>query len=185
MDPKLGLLSLGFFSIFVPAVFFITYFLYLHFKCYPFSWFPLQNPLIPFPLPLITNPPTPVSCSSIPLHWGIEPSQDQGPLLSLIFHKAILCYISVWSLGSLHVYSLVGGLVPGSSGISPMGLQTPFSSLGPFSRSFIGDPVLSSMDGCEPPLLYLSGTGKAFQETAISGSHQQAIVGIHNSVWAW
>jgi hypothetical protein len=31
-------------------------------------------------------------------------------------HKAILCYICSWSNGSLHVYSLVGGLVPGSSG---------------------------------------------------------------------
>jgi hypothetical protein len=31
-------------------------------------------------------------------------------------HKSILCYISHWSLESLHVYTLVGGLVPGSSG---------------------------------------------------------------------
>ena len=30
--------------------------------------------------------------------------------------KAILCYIFSWSHGSLHVYSLVGGLVLGSSG---------------------------------------------------------------------
>ena len=30
--------------------------------------------------------------------------------------KAILCYICSWSHGSLHVYSLVGGLVSGSSG---------------------------------------------------------------------
>ena len=28
------------------------------------------------------------------------------------------------------------------------------------------------MDGCEHPLLYLSGTGRASQETAISGSCQ-------------
>jgi hypothetical protein len=52
----------------------------------------------------------------IPLHWGIEPSQDQGPLFPLMPDKAILCYISGWSHGSLHVYSLVGGFVPGSSG---------------------------------------------------------------------
>jgi hypothetical protein len=32
-------------------------------------------------------------------------------------------------------------------------------------------------------LLYLSGTGRASQGTAISGSCQQALVGIHNSVW--
>jgi hypothetical protein len=29
---------------------------------------------------------------------------------------AILCYICGWSHGSLHVYSLVGGFVPGNSG---------------------------------------------------------------------
>jgi hypothetical protein len=47
--------------------------------------------------------------SWIPLHWGIEPSQDQGPLLPLMPDKAILCYICDWNPGSLHVYSLVGG----------------------------------------------------------------------------
>jgi len=45
----------------------------------------------------------------ITLYWGIEPSQDQGPLLPLTPDNAILCYISH------HVYSLVGGLVPRSS----------------------------------------------------------------------
>jgi hypothetical protein len=53
-------------------------------------------------------------------------------LHSLISSKAIFCYICTWSHGSLHVYSLVGGLVPGSSGVwlvdivvPLMGLQTP------------------------------------------------------------
>jgi hypothetical protein len=77
--------------------------------------------------------PFPPSRHGIPLHWGIEPSQDRGPLLPLMPDKAILCYICGWSHGSLHVYSLVGGLVPGSSGgggwlvdilVLPMGLQT-------------------------------------------------------------
>jgi hypothetical protein len=86
--------------------------------------FPSENP--PFhPLPL----PGP----SVPLHWRIKPSQDQGHLLPLMTNKAILCYISSWSHGSLHVYSLVGCLVPGSSGggivvhivVPLMGLQTP------------------------------------------------------------
>ena len=43
----------------------------------------------------------------------------------------------------------------------------------------LGNPVLSPMDGCEHPLLYLSGSGRASQETAILGSSQQALVGIH------
>jgi hypothetical protein len=128
-------------------------------------------------------------CPGIPLHWGIHPSEDQGPLLSLMSHKAILCYICSWSHESLHVYSLVGGLIPGNAGstgcsycCSSYGAANPFSSLDPFSSSSIGVPVLSPMDGCEHPLLYLSGIGRASQETAISGSGQQALVGIHNSV---
>jgi hypothetical protein len=56
-----------------------------------------------------------------------------------------------------------------------------FSSLwltGYFSGSFIGDLVLRPMDDCEHPVLYLPGTGRASEETAISGSCQQALVGI-------
>ena len=63
--------------------------------------------------------------SIIPLHWG------QGPPLPLMPDTAILGYICCWSHGSLHVYFLVGGLVPGSSGdlvgwyCFSMGLQNP------------------------------------------------------------
>ena len=57
-------------------------------------------------------------------------------------------------------------------GFSP--LQLP----GYFSGSFIGDPVLCPMDDCEHPLLYLPGTVRASQETAISGPCQQALVSI-------
>jgi hypothetical protein len=48
------------------------------------------------------------------LHWGIETSQGQGPVLPLMSDKAILCYICSRH-ESLQVYSLVGGLVPGRS----------------------------------------------------------------------
>jgi hypothetical protein len=73
--------------------FFIRYFLYLHFKCYFFSWFSLQKPPPPIPFPLFLSPPHSL-CSpthplwlpgpGIPIYCGIEPSQDQGPLLLLI-----------------------------------------------------------------------------------------------------
>jgi hypothetical protein len=43
----------------------------------------------------------------------MQPSQDQEPLLSLMSHKTILCYICGWTHGSLHVYSLVGGVALG------------------------------------------------------------------------
>ena len=68
---------------------------------------------------------------------------------------------------------------------SSYGAANPFGTLDPFSSSFIGDPGLHLMDDCEHPLLSLSDTGRAFQETAISGSCQQALVGIHNRVWVW
>ena len=61
----------------------------------------------------------------------------------------------------------------------------PFSSLGTFSSSFIGDHVFHPIDDCEHPLLYLPDTGIASQKTAISGSCQQNFVGISNSVWVW
>jgi hypothetical protein len=61
----------------------------------------------------------------------------------------------------------------------------PFSSLGTFSSSFIGDPVFHPIEDCEHPLLYLPGTGIASQEISVSGSCQQNLVGICNSVWVW
>ena len=114
----------------------------------PFPGFPSEKPL--------SYPPTSFSPThllqlpypGIPLYWGIEPSQDQRPLLPLMSNRATLCYICSWNHGSLHVYYLVGGLVPGSSGLlassyccSSYGTANPFSSVGHFSRSFIGDPV--------------------------------------------
>jgi hypothetical protein len=39
--------------------------------------------------------------------------RTKGPLLPLMPDKAILCYKCSWSHGSLHLCSLVGGLVPG------------------------------------------------------------------------
>jgi hypothetical protein len=109
-------------------------------------------------------------------------------------HKAILCYICNWSHGSLHVYSLVGGLVPGSSGggglvgwycCSSYGVANPLSSFIFSPNSSIGVLVLSSMISCKHRHLYWSGSGRASQETAISGSCQQEILGIISSVWVW
>ena len=48
----------------------------------------------------------------------------------------------------------------------PKGVANPFSSLGTFSSSFIGDSVLHPIDDCEHPLLYLPGTGRASQKAA-------------------
>jgi hypothetical protein len=45
--------------------------------------------------------------------------------------------------------------------------------------------VFHPIDDCEHPLLYLPGNGKASQETAISGSFQQNLAFICNSVCVW
>ena len=102
----------------------IGYFIYLHFKYCPPSWFPFCKFHIPFRIPLLlwgcspTHPPThPLQPHgpSIPLCWCIKPLKDQGPDLPLIVDKAILCYICSWSHGFCYVYYLVGGLVIWSS----------------------------------------------------------------------
>ena len=69
--------------------------------------------------------------------------------------------------------------------VLPKGLQTPSPPSVLSLNSAIRDPVLSSMVGCELLTLDLSGSDRASQETAISGSSQQALLGIHNSVWVW
>jgi hypothetical protein len=75
------------------------------------------------------------------------------------------------------VYWLVHIVVP------PMGLQT--HSV-PWVLSLVPTlETLSPVVGSEHPPLYLSGTGRTPQETAISSSYQQGLVGIHNSVWVW
>jgi hypothetical protein len=90
----------------------------------PFLVSPLQSPLaILLFLCIYEGAPSPTypcqpHCSSILLCWGIKPEQDQGPLLPLMPDKAVFCDICSWSHGSLHVYSLIGGLVPRSSGWS-------------------------------------------------------------------
>jgi hypothetical protein len=59
----------------------------------PFPGFPSENSLS-YPLsPCSPTHPLLLPCPGIPLHWGIEPSQDQGPLLSLMSNKANLCYV--------------------------------------------------------------------------------------------
>jgi hypothetical protein len=45
--------------------------------------------------------------------------------------------------------------------------------------------VFHPIADCEHPLLCLPGTGIASQETAISGSCQQNVAGICNSIWFW
>ena len=101
----------------------------------PFPGLLTEKPLFHSSIPCSPTHPLPLPCPVIPLHWGIEPSQDQGPLLPLMSNKVILYFMCGWSHCSLQVYALVHGLVPGKSGstvhivIPPMGLQTTSASL--------------------------------------------------------
>jgi hypothetical protein len=78
---------------------------------FPFLVLHLQKPSILSPLPCFYEGlPSPIYSlppphPGIPLHWGIKPSKDQGPLFPLMPNKTILCYIYGWSHGSLHVHS--------------------------------------------------------------------------------
>jgi hypothetical protein len=65
---------------------------------FPINPSPLSHPSHPPSLCLYEGfpPPTnpfPPSHTHIPLHWGIKPSQNQGPLLPLMSKMSILCYI--------------------------------------------------------------------------------------------
>jgi hypothetical protein len=107
------------------------------------SHFPITPSQTPHSIPLsfaskslLLHPPIhslPPHPCSIPLLWGIKPPQDLVPPFPLMPNKVVLCYMCSRSHGLAHVYSLVGGLVPGSSEKSsflitvvlPMGLQSP------------------------------------------------------------
>jgi hypothetical protein len=61
----------------------------------------------------------------------------------------------------------------------------PFSSLGTFSSSSIGGPVIHPIADYEHLLLCLLGPGIVSQETAISGSFQQNLASIWHGVSVW
>jgi hypothetical protein len=103
-------------------------------------------------------------------------------------NKAILCYTCGQNHGSPYVYSLFGGPVPRSSrGLASWhygslhGAANPISSFSNFSNFPTGDPSTQSNGWLKHLPLYLSGFGRASQETVISGS----FAGIHNSSQVW
>jgi hypothetical protein len=77
------------------------------------------------------------------------------------------------------------GVLVSSYCCSTYRVADPFSSLGAFSSFSIGGPVYHLIDDCEHPLLYLPGTDIASYKTAITGSLQQNLSGLCNSVWVW
>jgi hypothetical protein len=131
---------------------FFRYFLHFHFKCYS------ESTLYPPPalLPTLPTPASwlwyfPVLGHIIYTRPIVSPPND-----GRLGHPATYATRDTSSGG----YSLVHMVVP------PIGLQTPLAPC-IFSSSFIGGPEFHPIDDCEHPLLYLPGTVKASQETAI------------------
>jgi hypothetical protein len=138
MNDSIGQPSTVFLSIFfdIFVFIFIRHCLYLHFKCYPLSWFPLQKPL--------SHPPTPTPAHQ-PIHSCFYvlafPSTGACSLLTTsppfvvqhshpLLHKQLepwvsLCVLFGWwfSPWELWRYWLVHIVVP------PMGLQAPSAPL--------------------------------------------------------
>ena len=77
------------------------------------------------------------------------------------------------------------GVLVSSYCCSTYRVTDPFSSLGTFSSSSIGGPVIHPIADCEHPLLCLLGPSIASQETAISGSFQQNLASVCNGVSVW
>jgi hypothetical protein len=77
------------------------------------------------------------------------------------------------------------GVLVSSYYCSTYRVADPFSSLGTFSSSSIEGPVFHPIADCEHPLQCLPGTGLASEETAISGSFQQNLAGVCNTVCVW
>ena len=131
------------------------------------SFYPISPPYAS--MRVLSHTPTHSHLTALTFPYSeIEPSQDQGSLLLLMPDSAILWYICNWCHGSLHVYSLVGNLVPVSSGWSGWLILLfllwsckPYSLFRLYSNSSIGVPVFIIMVGCVHLPLYLSGSGRA------------------------
>jgi hypothetical protein len=144
---------------FVNVLFFlIRYLFHLHFQCYSKS-------------PPRTPPPTPPPTHShflalaFPCTEAYKVCMTNGPL-------------HWWpTRPSSDTYAARGtssrGVLVSSYCCSTYRVAVPFSSLGTFSSSSIGSPVIHPIADCEHPLLCLPGPSIASQETATSGSFQQ------------
>jgi hypothetical protein len=141
---------------------------------------PRKSPITPPPprQTLLPNPPTPASW---PWHFPV--------LGHIIFARPRSFPPNDGRLGHLLLHmqleTRAQGVVVSSHCYSSFRVTDTFSSLGTFSSSSIGGSVFHLIDDCELPLLYLPDTGIASQEEAISGSFQQNLAGICNSVCVW
>jgi hypothetical protein len=113
---------------------------------------------------------------AFPQEGALSIYRAKGSPLQLMPDKDILCYICDYIHGSLRVYSLIGGLVPGSSGYSGWLILfflcgcEPLQLLQYLPNSSFGIPVLNLMVDYKHTHLYWSGSGRACHGTAMSRS---------------
>jgi hypothetical protein len=157
-------------------IFLIRYFLHLHFKCYRLSLFPFWKSPIPSLLSLLPN-------SLTPAFWSWQ-SAVLGQY-ALPKNKGLSAYWWPTRPSLLHMQLETQALGVSSHYCSSYRIANTFSSLGTFSSSFIGGPVFHPIDDSKHTLLYLPDTGIASQDIVLSGSSQQNIADICNSVWVW
>ena len=128
---------------FLPSFFlfyFIRYFIYLHFKCYSLSRFPLQKSSIPSSLPLLlwgcscTHPPIPSFThpqhSPMLGHWTFPGSRASSPIDAHQGHPLLHMLLEPWVPPCVLLgwwfspWELLGGFWFVDI-VLPMGLQTP------------------------------------------------------------
>jgi hypothetical protein len=155
-------------------LFFIRYLFHLHFQCYPKS-----PPPAPPPAPPLTH--SHFLALAFPCTEADKVCMINGPLFPLmerLGHLLLHMQLETQALGG-------EGVLVSSYCCSTYRVADPFSSLGTFSSSPIGDPVIHLIANCEHPLLCLLGPGIVSQETAISGSFQQNLANVCNGVSVW
>ena len=117
------------------TLFFIRYFLHLHFKCYP------QAPYtLPHPAPQPTH--SPFLTLAFPCTEAYKVCNTKGPLFpsdSWLGHLLLHMQLETQALGVL----------VSSNGCFTYTVADPFSSLGAFSSFSIGGPVFHPIDDCD------------------------------------
>jgi hypothetical protein len=95
-------------------------------------------------------------------------------------------------LGHLLIHMQLETRAPGGGGVlvslyccSIYRVADHFSSLGTFSNSSIGVPVIHPIADCEHPLMCLLDLGLVSQETATSGSFQPTLASVCNGIIIW
>ena len=149
--------------------------------------FPLRKSLISFLLPLLTNTPTPA-----PLSWHspklthrvFTGPRASAPIDARQCHALLHTQLEPWVFPfvlfgwQFSPWKIGGGDLEACCCFSSYEVANPFSSFSPFLKSSVVVSMLSTMVGCEHLPLYLSGSNRASQVTAISGSCQQTILGL-------